>query len=219
MKKITLNELYDIMYDHMKIGEWWPGRSDWEVLWSTVLIQNTNWKNVAKTLPILYQATKFLPQNILQLSDEKLSQVISSAGFYTRKTRTVKNLAYYFDHNFHCDLELARRQDKQKLRRELLALSGIGPETADVILMYVLAKGEFVVDTYARRLFASLGWLKMPAYEKAKSLIENNLIAFTPRSYRNFHGLIDTFNQQYKLPAQFKDSFLKDYQLIIPKEK
>lgn len=219
MKKISLNKLYDIMYDQMDIGGWWPGRSDWEVLWSTVLIQNTNWKNVAKTLPLLYQATKFLPQNILKMSDQELGQVIAGAGFYTRKTKTIKNLAAYFAKNFNCDLELARQQNKSKLRQELLALSGVGPETADVILMYVLTKGEFVVDTYARRLFASLGWKKMPPYEQAKVLIENNLPTFTLRNYQNFHGLIDTFNQKYKLPAEFRDSFLKDYQLIIPKEK
>lgn len=83
--------------------------------------------------------------------------MIASAGFYTRKTQTIKNVATYFNDNFDCDLELAQEQNKHKLRQEILSIHGIGPETADVILMYGLRKGEFVVDTYSRRLFACLG--------------------------------------------------------------
>ena len=157
-KKTSLNQLYDIMYDHMDPTGWWPGRSDWKVIWSTILIQNTNWKNVAKALRSLYQATDFLPQNILNMTNEKLSKVIASAGFYTRKTQTIKNVATYFEENFARNLELAQEQNKQKLRKEILSIHGIGPETVDVILVYGLCKGEFVVDTYSRRLFNCLGW-------------------------------------------------------------
>ena len=216
MEKITLNQLYDIMYDHMDPTGWWPGRSDWEVIWSTILIQNTNWKNVAKALTSLYYATDFLPQNILNMTNEELSQMIASAGFYTRKTQTIKNVATYFNDNFDCDLELAQEQNKRKLRQEILSIHGIGPETADVILMYGLRKGEFVVDTYSRRLFTCLGWKNVPPYEKAKVLIEKNLDNFTLRNYQNFHAMIDTFNQEYKLPQQFDNSFLAKYELIIP---
>lgn len=217
-KKITLSELYDLMYDHMENPTgWWPGRNDWEVIWSTILIQNTNWKNVAKALNSLYSATHFLPQKVLSMSNEELSKIIIAAGFYTRKTQTIKNITLFFKDNFDCNLELAQEQNKQALRKKILAVSGIGPETADVILMYGLRKGEFVVDQYARRLFACLGWDDVPSYEKAKVLIEKNLPDFTLRSYQNFHALIDMFNQQYKLPAQFKKSFLNGYQLVIPK--
>ncbi|GAA2959210.1 endonuclease III [Lactobacillus kefiranofaciens subsp. kefirgranum] len=216
MKKITLNQLYDIMYDNMADPTgWWPGRSDWEVIWATILIQNTNWKNVAKALKSLYDATEFLPEKVLNLTDEQLSQVIASAGFYTRKTQTIKNVAHYFKERFNCDLETAQEQDKRQLRQEILAIHGIGPETADVILMYGLRKGEFVVDTYSRRLFNCLSWQAIPPYEKAKAIVEKELKYFTPRSFQNFHALIDTFNQQYKLPNEFNKSFLADYQLII----
>lgn len=216
MRKITLKQLYDIMYDQLDPTGWWPGRSDWEVIWSTILIQNTNWKNVAKALQSLYEATDFLPEEILKLSDQELSQVIASAGFYTRKTQTIKNVAKYFKQQFNCDLEIAQEQNKQKLRKEILAIHGIGSETADVILMYGLRKGEFVVDTYSRRLFNCLGWQKIPSYERAKKLIEDNLKNFTLRNFQNFHAMIDMFNQEYKLPQDFKKSFLADYQLIIP---
>lgn len=216
MEKITLNQLYNIMYDNMDPTGWWPGRSDWEVIWSTILIQNTNWKNVDKALHSLYQVTDFLPQNILKMTNEELSKVIASAGFYTRKAQTIKNVATYFRDNFDCDLELAQEQNKQKLRKEILSIHGIGPETVDVILMYGLRKGEFVVDTYSRRLFNCLGWKNVPPYEKTKSLIEKDLNEFTLRNYQNFHAMIDTFNQEYKLPQQFNESFLAKYELVIP---
>lgn len=217
MKKISLNQLYDIMYNHLDPNGWWPGRSDWEVIWATILIQNTNWKNAAKSLETLYQTTEFLPRKILQMTNEELSKVISSAGSYTRKTQTIKNVATYFDNKFNCNLELATEQNKIELRKEILAIHGIGPETADVILMHGLYKGEFVVDTYSRRLFNCLGWKNIPAYEKTKLLVENDLEDFTLRSYQNFHAMIDMFNQKYKLPQEFNKSFLSNYQLIIPK--
>ncbi len=218
MKKITLNQLYDIMYDHLDPTGWWPGRSDWEVIWSTILIQNTNWKNVAKALSTLYQVSAFLPQNILEMSDSELQKAIKAAGFYTRKAKTIQHLASYFRKKYKYNLELAQQQNKKHLRQELLAVTGIGSETADVILMYGLRKGEFVVDTYARRLFSCLGWPNIPPYEKAKRLIEDNLKYFTLRNYQNFHAMIDTFNQENKLPEQFNNTFLKDYKLIIPEQ-
>ncbi|GAA3637485.1 endonuclease III [Lactobacillus hamsteri] len=215
--KITLNQLYDIMYDHMDPTGWWPGRSDWEVIWSTVLIQNTNWKNVAQALKDLYKVSGFLPQKILTLTDEELTNAIKKAGFYTRKVKTIQNLATYFQ-KYDFDLELMQEMPKAKLRKELLAIKGIGSETADVILMYGLRKGEFVVDNYSYRLFECLGW-KMPKYEKAKQIIEHDLTDFTLRNYQNFHAMIDTFNQEYKLPQDFEKSFLAGYCIIPPKEK
>jgi endonuclease-3 related protein len=213
MQTITLNQLYDIIYDHMDPTGWWPGRSDWEVIWSTILIQNTNWQNVAHALPALYQATKFLPQKILNLSTADLQQIIKPAGFYTRKAQTIKNLTQFFLAKYECDLELAQQQPKEQLRTQILAIRGIGPETADVILMYGLRKGEFVVDKYARRLLACLGWADLPNYEQTKTIIEAQLDNFTLRNYQNFHAMIDLFNQQYKLPTKFEESFLAEYRL------
>lgn len=215
-QEISLNDLYNIMYDHMDPNGWWPGRSDWEIIWGTVLIQNTNWKNVAKANVSLFKKTQFLPQKILALSDQELADIIKSAGFYTRKVQTIKNLANFFK-EFDFDLEKVTCIPKDILRKKLLAIHGIGAETADVILMYALQKGEFVVDTYCRRLFACLG-IKLPPYNQAKQIIESNLKNFTLRNYQNFHAMIDMFNQDYKLPTQFNESFLASYKLIIPQK-
>lgn len=216
MKKINLNELYNLMYDHLDPNGWWPGRSDWQVIWSTILIQNTNWKNVDKALATLYQASNFWPEKILKMSDDKLEKSIASAGFFTRKAATIKRLAKYFQ-KYDFDLEKYRQFPKEKLRSDLLSIKGIGPETADVILMYGIQKGEFVVDTYARRLFACLDYQLPPSYQKAKDLVEVNVDHFTLRNYQNFHAMIVMFNQKYKLPKDFENTFLHGYQLMIEK--
>lgn len=215
MTKITLNELYEIMYQAQNPNGWWPGRSDWEIIWSTVLIQNTNWKNVAKAMVDLDHATGFLPTKILSLTNKELEQAIKSAGFYTRKAQTLKSLATYFA-SYNFDLEQMTMMPKDQLRKEILSLKGIGPETADVILMYALNKGEFVVDVYARRLFTCLVYsLDKLSYDQAKTLIERKLSDFTLRNYQNFHALIDMFNQEYKLPQDFGKSYLNGYILEI----
>jgi endonuclease-3 related protein len=180
------------------------------------LIQNTNWKNVDKALATLYQATNFWPENILNLSDNKLEKAIASAGFFTRKAATLKRLATYFQ-KYEFDLDRCRQLSKEQLRPELLSIKGIGPETADVILMYGIQKGEFVVDTYARRLFDCLACPLPSSYQKAKELVEANVDHFTLRNYQNFHAMIVMFNQKYKLPKEFKTTFLNNYQLIITK--
>ncbi|GFZ26556.1 endonuclease III domain-containing protein [Lactobacillus corticis] len=210
---ISLLDLYNIMYDHMDPNGWWPGRSDWEVIWSTVLIQNTNWKNVDKALKQLYQATNFDPEKILTMPLDDLKQTIKSSGSYTRKAATIQNLAAYFQ-QYNFDLEAVQLQPKEKLRKELLAIKGIGPETADVILLYAIQKSEFVVDTYSRRLFACLG-CEIPAYERAKKILEAQLPRFTLRSYQNFHAMIVMFNQENKLPDDFSKTFLANYQLKL----
>lgn len=216
MKKINLNELYNLMYDHLDPNGWWPGRSDWQVIWSTILIQNTNWKNVDKVLATLYQASNFWPEKILKLSDDKLEKSIASAGFFTRKAATIKRLAKYFQ-KYDFDLEKYRQLPKEELRSDLLSIKGIGLETADVILMYGIQKGEFVVDTYARRLFACLNYQLPPSYQKAKELVEANVDHFTLRNYQNFHAMIVMFNQKYRLPKDFENTFLHGYQLMIEK--
>lgn len=216
MKKITLQELYNIMYDHLDPNGWWPGRSDWEVIWSTVLIQNTNWNNVDQALVRLYKTCNFDPQKILMMSIADLKAAIRPAGFYERKSQTIKNLAQYFA-RYDFNLDQARERSKVELRKDLLAINGIGPETADVILLYALYKGEFVVDKYARRLFACLGCKDLPGYEKVKSAIEKKLQDFTLRQWQNFHAMIDIFNQKYALPGDFEKTFLANYYLLITK--
>lgn len=215
MKRIiTIADLYDILFEHEDPKGWWPARNDWEIVWGSVLIQNTNWKNVDLVLPKLYTATGFLPKNIRQLNKQELEELIKSAGFFTRKAQTIINLVDYFG-TYNDNLETMRLKPRNILRDELTSIVGIGSETADAILLYVLQKSVFMVDNYSRRIFTALD-LDLPKnYEAAQIIIEDQLPELTLRGYQNFHAVIVQFNQDFKLPQQFEQTYLKDYQLEL----
>ncbi|KRM79009.1 deoxyribonuclease (pyrimidine dimer) [Lapidilactobacillus dextrinicus DSM 20335] len=217
-KQITLVELYNILYDHLDSTGWWPARTDWQIVWGAVLIQNTNWKNVDYALAALQQTTDFLPANIRQLSNSELEQIIHSAGFYVRKAQTIKNLCHYFD-TYHDDLAQLRTLPASRIRQELLALSGIGRETADTIMLYVLSKDTFIVDAYARRLFQRLE-VKLPkTYDGAQKLIMPELAPLTLRGFQELHACIVLTGQAIKTEQDWQNSFLAPYQLHLAPRK
>ncbi|WP_125604615.1 endonuclease III domain-containing protein [Lapidilactobacillus bayanensis] len=213
-KKITLAELYELLYDHLNSNGWWPARTDWQIVWGAVLIQNTNWKNVDYALANLKQATDFLPANLRRLSNQELEQIIRSAGFYVRKAQTIKNLCDYFA-TYHDNLAQLRMKPAAELRQELLALSGIGHETADVILLYVLSKETFIVDVYARRLFDHLGIVLPKTYDAAQELVMPDLTLFTLRSLQELHACIVLTGQTFKTEQDWQNNFLTPYQLQL----
>lgn len=217
-KQITLVELYNILYDHLDSTGWWPARTDWQIVWGAVLIQNTNWKNVDYALAALQQTTDFLPANIRQLSNSELEQIIHSAGFYVRKAQTIKNLCHYFD-TYHDDLAQLRTLPASRIRQELLALSGIGRETADTIMLYVLSKDTFIVDAYARRLFQRLEVELPKTYDGAQKLIMPELAPLTLRGFQELHACIVLTGQAIKTEQDWQNSFLAPYQLHLAPRK
>lgn len=217
-KTIALAELYELLYDNLDSNGWWPARTDWQIVWGAVLIQNTNWKNVDYALADLKQATDFLPANIRKLSNEELAQIIHSAGFYVRKAQTINNLCDYFA-NYHDDLAQLRLQPAPELRKALLALPGIGHETADAILLYVLSKETFIVDVYARRLFDHLGVSLPKTYDAAQKLIMPELSSLTLRSFQELHACIVLTGQAFKTEQDWQASFLAPYQLKLASRK
>ncbi|GEL13299.1 deoxyribonuclease (pyrimidine dimer) [Lapidilactobacillus concavus DSM 17758] len=216
MTKTQLNfvQLYNLLYDHLDSTGWWPARTDWEIVWGAVLIQNTNWKNVDYALATLKDATEFLPSKIRQLSNDELQQIIHSAGFYVRKAQTIQNLCTYFA-SYEDQLSRLRLKPATVLRRELLALPGIGHETADTLLLYVLSKETFIVDVYSRRLCQHLGINLPPKYDVAQRLIMPQLSSLTLRSFQELHACVVLTGQQFKTESAWQDSFLAPYQLKL----
>lgn len=209
---INLPELYDLLYDHVDSTGWWPARSDWQIIWGAVLVQNTNWKNVDYALADLAAATAFLPERIRQLTTAQLQQTIRSAGFFVRKAQTIQNLCAYFA-QYQDDLGQLRRLPPAQLRRELLALKGVGEETADTIMLYGLSQATFIVDVYARRLFQRLQAPLPRTYQAAQQLILPQLDPLTLRGLQAFHACIVLFGQQVKTEQAWQASFLSSYQL------
>lgn len=124
------------------------------------------------------------------------------------------NLANYFD-QYDDDLEAVRLIPRAILRKELLELSGVGQETADTIMLYAIQKSGFIVDKYSRRLFQELGVTLPKKYDDAQLRIEKSLPELTLRGWQNFHAMIVLFNQQYKLPRDFDQSFLSGVKLSL----
>ncbi|WP_231908627.1 endonuclease III domain-containing protein [Pediococcus inopinatus] len=214
MEKITLKDLYTIMNTHMGPQVWLQDGTDWaespwEVIYGAILVQNTNWKNVAPSLLKLKEATKFDPKRVENLPLDELTNLIRTSGFYTRKTQTIYNVCHWLE-KYQFELPKIKAESQTKLRHELMSLKGIGNETADYILMYVLDKPSFMVDAYSRRLF---GWLgcKLPSqYGQAQSLIESQL-DFDLSEWQNFHALIVNYGKDVKKAADFNLSFLGQY--------
>lgn len=187
MTPITVTELYHILYAKLGPQHWWPAQSTVNLLCATVLIQNTNVANLNRALYQLDAATNFGLNTILRLSDDELEQLIRPSGFYRSKRRYLQALlTAYRDHHLEW-----QQLPTDTLRRELLALPGIGGETADVILLYVYHRLVFVADTYARRLFAALG-LPSKNYADLKRQVTLDL---TPAAAQEFHALIDEYGK------------------------
>lgn len=132
---------------------WWPGETPFEIAVGAILVQNTNWINVEKAIDNLKNNDGLTPQGLRRFSLEELQELIRPSGFFRMKALRLNNFLDFLEQNSaQCITELAELETYE-LREKLLAVKGIGPETADSILLYGLNKPVFVVDAYTRRIF------------------------------------------------------------------
>lgn len=153
-----------------------------------VLTQNTAWVNVEKSIARLREADCLDVDAILALSPAQLADLIRSSGYYNIKQKRLRALCEWYRERG--PLRRLKRRDTEDLREELLAVHGVGPETADDILLYALGRPVFVVDAYTRRVFSRLGLVSSRVgYEELRQLFEREL----PRDaalYNEFHARI-----------------------------
>lgn len=155
-----------------------------EVAVGAILTQNTSWENVKKALVRLTGAGVRSPHDILALSEVHLAELIRSSGYFRQKARRLRTLA---EHRGGCVWEA---QETGALRALLLGLTGVGPETADSILLYALGRPVFVVDAYTRRLVHRLGLFPAaPSYDAVQRYVEERLTPSVPL-YNEYHALI-----------------------------
>ena len=145
---------------HFGPSNWWPARTPFEIALGAILTQNTAWTNVEKALAALDVKTALIPDRIAALSPETLEIIIRPAGFFRQKSKKIHVFLDFLNSyggmgNGEADVALAcfASMEDAELRTRLLSVSGIGPETADSILLYALERPYFVVDAYTRRLF------------------------------------------------------------------
>lgn len=154
----TLLDIYQRLYAAYGPQGWWPGEGPLEVLVGAVLTQNTSWRNVERALDNLRAAGVLSPSGLRGLPRAELEGLLRPAGTYRVKAARLRALLDYLFRAHGGDPASLSRGDITSLRPELLAVPGIGPETADSILLYAAGLPTFVIDAYTRRLLARLGW-------------------------------------------------------------
>lgn len=212
----NIEELYTAFSQAMDHKRWWDTDNKWEILLGAVLVQNTNWRNVDYALANLNEATQFLPEKILALEKEQLQELIRPSGFNKGKSNTIIGLLTWLE-GYHFDLVQVSRKDFAELRKELLAIKGIGEETADVLLVYVFEQSTFIADKYAQRMFENFGFFSK-GYKQLKSKIYWPETMDTLKA-QNLHGWIIEYGQVYLKNADIWQSGpLKNFKLKLSSE-
>lgn len=188
--------VFHSLEEHYGWFDWWPTSDPYQIMMGAILVQNTNWKNAEKALDNLGKT--IAPQQVADMELATLAQAIRSSGYYNQKALKLKAMTQWFaDYNY--DIQAVRAQDTEVLRKQLLAVKGIGGETADAILVYAIGKASFVIDAYARRIFERNGLLVPKSYEKFHDLMEA-VIPPNTKTYGYYHGLLVEHGQQFCHP-------------------
>ena len=189
--KATLSEVYGRLLKQHGRQHWWPADSPFEVMVGAVLVQSTAWANAEIAIGNLKAARSLSPKAIRCLAIEELERLVRPSGFFRGKTRRLKALCEYLGERHADDIEAMSAQPTELLREELLRIHGIGPETADDILLYALGHPVFVVDTYTRRLLHRLGLADAQAnYHDLQALFHERLSPPDAGIYNEYHALI-----------------------------
>lgn len=190
------------MFDALGPQQWWPGETPFEVIIGAILTQNTNWSNVEKAIKNLKADGKLSPEGIKNVPLAELAKLIRPSGFFNVKARRVKAFNHWLFSQYEGSLSRMFSQDLQTLRNELLSVKGIGPETADSILLYAGNMPTFVVDAYTHRIFSRHGFIaEESTYEEMKSFFEERLPKDV-KLFNEYHALLVHIGKRYCKPKK-----------------
>jgi endonuclease-3 related protein len=185
-----ISEIYELLLEAYGPQHWWPAESPLEVLVGAVLTQNTNWHGVEKAMANLKHHNLLNPLRLQATPTEDLAMLIKPAGYFNLKARRLKNLIAFIIGAYSGDLEKMGQADSSRLRKELLAVNGVGPETADSILLYALQKPVFVVDTYTYRVMSRHGLIGSEvSYDELQELFTQHL-PLEVELFNEYHALL-----------------------------
>ena len=186
----TLLQIFELLLSSYGPQHWWPGESPFEVIVGAVLTQNTAWHNVAQAIANLKREGLLQPGALLEAEPDTVKALLAPAGYYNVKYDRLMSVLRFLD-GYSMDLERLGSLPLDGLRAELLEVKGVGPESADSILLYALQRPVFVVDAYTRRLFCRLGyeWMQKASYSEVQEFFMEALPPDTAL-YNEFHALI-----------------------------
>lgn len=204
MNKLIL--IYKKLFSHFGPQNWWPvtkqgeltpkyhqninlnEKQKLEICFGAILTQNTNWKNVEKAIINLNKNKLINVKKSIQIKNEKLAQIIKSSGYHNQKAKKLKNFCHFLIQNYNGKLQKFFQNDITKLREELLSVNGIGPETADSIILYAAKKPIFVIDAYTKRILNRIGY-REETYDKLQKLFMQRL-PNTEKLFNEYHALL-----------------------------
>jgi len=182
--------IYKTLYEAYGPQHWWPGDTPFEMMAGAVLTQNTAWTNVEKAIANLKKSRLLSLSRLHNAPGKRLASLIRPSGYFNIKARRLKSLTAFVVGRYRGSLKRMFADDPRTLREGLLGVNGIGPETADSILLYAANRPYFVVDAYTKRVFSRHGFIADGAgYHEAQRLFMNNLPADV-RLYNEYHALI-----------------------------
>lgn len=188
MRRASPLEVYKKLHAHHGDQHWWPAETPFEMMIGAILVQNTRWESVETAIINLKQANMLNPESMLTCEPKHLQALIRPTGFYRQKARCLIEFSRFFA--AHDGTTGLKRWPTRALRVRLLGLHGIGPETADSMLLYALDKMVFVVDAYTRRLFGRLGMFKTNmSYDEIQNYFVQRLPGLL-QLYQEYHALI-----------------------------
>ncbi len=196
----SLNEIYQLLFNRFGPQHWWPGESQLEIMVGAILTQNTNWTNVEKAIANLKSAQLLDADKLHHLGTDELAQLIRPAGYFNVKAKRLKNFLNWLFDNYNGNIEGLETVDTNTLRGELLSVKGIGPETADSILLYALEREVFVIDTYTARVTVRHGLIEPDAdYSQLQDLFESNLTD-DKQLFNEYHALLVRVGKEFCKP-------------------
>ncbi|NLM97635.1 MAG: endonuclease III domain-containing protein [Halanaerobiaceae bacterium] len=200
----SLEGIYNTLYQAMGPQNWWPADSQFETIIGAILTQSVNWSNVEKAILNLKNyslnltgSSQLTPALIKNMDLELLAELIKPSGFYKMKAKKLKAFVDFLDKEYHGDLDTMFIEVLSALREKLLNVYGIGPETADSILLYAGYYPVFVIDAYTKRIFSRIGLAEADVdYHDLQKMLMDKIQPDVDK-YNEYHALLVNLGKNF----------------------
>ena len=190
MTNNVFEAVYAALYAAFGPQHWWPGNSPLEIAVGAILTQNTSWANVEKAIRVLKKHRLLSARALHEITPARLAAFIRSSGYHNIKAQRLKNFIGFLITEYRGSMRLMAREDAQAIRRKLLSVRGIGPETADSIILYALEQPVFVIDAYTKRILSRHGILSQNlSYEECQHMFHTGLTN-SVQLFNEYHALL-----------------------------
>jgi len=193
-------KIFNILLRHFGVQGWWHADSNFEICAGIILVQRTTWINADKAIYNLKKKKSLNPQKIISVASKKLESALRSAGFYKQKAKYLKNFARYYLKKGAGRNDFWHKFTVDEIRKELLEIEGIGPESADSILLYAADKPVFIADAYTKRILIRIGIIdKNYTFSDIKSLVQREIKPnlSNVKDYKELHALLVELAKQF----------------------